>query len=329
MNTSTNCPSTETMETAQDRFSLDQEAAYRAWRDAKRASHPQRVDELLVDVADPRSLSPVEHAAILNCCLRANMAIYRSPVTVADKDIPRRLGQQLGLTRLDCNWLADEDGISQITATVSRGERSAFIPYTNRPIKWHTDGYYHPQARRIGAMILHCVSSASEGGVNALMDHEMAYIAVREANPEWVRALMAPDAMTIPARLDEEGVARAAQTGPVFMLDPATGALQMRYTARTRSVEWKPDALTREAAAFLEELLASDVPWLFRTRLEPGMGIVGNNVLHDRTGFVDAPGQSPRLLYRARYLDSISASGQAGAFRPAKRHEEEPACRIG
>lgn len=314
---------------AEDPFNLDQEAAYQVWRDAKRARHPKRVDELLVEVADPRSLSPLEHAAILNRCLQANMAIYRSPVTVADKDIPRRLGQQLGLERLDCNWLADEDGISRITATLSGGDRSPFIPYTNRPIKWHTDGYYHPQARRIGAMILHCVSSASEGGVNALMDHEMAYIAVREANPDWVRALMATDAMTIPARLDEEGVARAAQAGPVFLVDPESGALHMRYTARTRSVEWKPDALTRGAVAFLEELLASDVPWLFRTRLEPGMGIVGNNVLHDRSGFVDAPGQSPRLLYRARYLDRICVPGQAAAFGPARRHEEEPACRIG
>jgi len=37
------------------------------------------------------------------------------------------------------------------------------------------------------------------------------------------------------------------------------------------------------------------------------MGIVCNNVLHDRTGFVDHP-QWPRLLYRARYRDRIGAS---------------------
>ena len=34
------------------------------------------------------------------------------------------------------------------------------------------------------------------------------------------------------------------------------------------------------------------------------MGLVCNNVLHDRAGFVDDPKQ-PRLLYRARYLDRI------------------------
>ena len=141
------------------------------------------------------------------------------------------------------------------------------------------------------------------------MDHEMAYIAVREANLEWVRALMAPDAMTIPERLDEDGVARAEQAGPVFSVDEASGALHMRYTARTRSVQWKDDAPTRAAAAFLEQLLASDGPYVFRLRLEPGMGLVCNNVLHDRSGFVD-DADAPRLLYRARYLDRIHAPAQ-------------------
>jgi alpha-ketoglutarate-dependent taurine dioxygenase len=69
------------------------------------------------------------------------------------------------LFRLDGNWLADEDGISQIAvADSTAGDRTAFIPYTNRPIKWHTDGYYHPQSRQIRAMILHCVRAASSGG---------------------------------------------------------------------------------------------------------------------------------------------------------------------
>lgn len=312
-----------------DPFDLQQPLAYQHWRAAKLAAHPQRVEELIVDVGDPCQLSPIERSALLACCERANMVIYRGPATGEDKDIPRRLGQQLGLARLDCNWLADEDGISRITAAASTGERSAFIPYTNRPIRWHTDGYYHPQARRIQAMILHCVTRARDGGVNALMDHEMAYIAVRDANPEWTRALMASDAMTIPARLDEDGVARAEQSGPVFSVDPESGMLHMRYTARTRSVEWKSDALTRAAAAFLQELMGSAVPWLFRTRLDPGMGIVANNVLHDRSGFVDDP-QQPRLLYRARYLDRIHTSLQADVHLSRTRNNTEaPACHIG
>lgn len=292
-------------------FDLADDDAYRTWRDAKLARRPGRVEDLVVDVADPRRLTPTEHAALLERCARANMAVYRSPLTTADKDIPRRLGQQLGLHRLDANWLADEDGISPITVSGARhdapgtqGDRAAFIPYTDRAIKWHTDGYYHPTARRIEAMILHCVAPAHEGGINALMDHDMAYIALRDANPDWVRALMAPDAMTIPERCDDAGVARPAQSGPVFLPVLGGRALHMRYTARTRSIEWKTDAATRAAVAFLERLLAGDGPALLRTRLDAGMGLVCNNVLHDRSAFVDDP-QRPRLLYRARFLDRI------------------------
>jgi alpha-ketoglutarate-dependent taurine dioxygenase len=223
-----------------------------------------------------------------------------------DKAIPRSLAFQLGLSRLDGNWLADEDGISQIAVTAATGDRTVLIPYTNRPIKWHTDGYYQPQSRHIRAMLLHCVRPAKAGGETALMDHEMAYIALREANPDWVRALMAPEAMTIPERVDDDGVARAAQTGPVFSVDAQDGALHMRYTARTRSIQWKDDQCTREAAAFLAQLLDTGGPHVFRLRLEAGMGLVCNNVLHDRAGFLDDPGQ-PRLLYRARYLDRIKS----------------------
>jgi len=286
-------------------FDLDQPALYARWRAAKLASHPRRAEELIVDVADPRALTPTERQAMLALCARTNMAVYRSPVTVEDKALPRLLGQQLGLHRLDANWLADEDGISQIAVSADEegGPRADFIPYTNRPIKWHTDGYYHPQARRIEGMILHCVRNAGEGGVSGLVDHEMIYLALRDAKPEWVRALMTPDAMTIPARTDENGVARPAQSGPVFYLRP-DGGLQMRYTARTRSIEWKNDAVTREAVAFIEQLLAGNPPWLFRLLLQPGMGIVANNVPHERSSFTDDP-QQPRLLYRARYLDPV------------------------
>ncbi len=298
-------------------FDLDQHEAYERWRAAKLAAHPTRVDELVVDVVDPRRLTAHERAALLDRCARANMVVYRSPVTAEDKELPRLLGAQLGLQRLDANWLADEDGISSIAVAADEeegGPKGEFIPYTNKPIRWHTDGYYHPQARRIEGMILHCVRNAGEGGVSGLVDHERLYLALRDANPGWVRALMAPDAMTIPARTDDSGVARPAQSGPVFYLRP-DGGLQMRYTARTRSIEWKDEPATRAAVAAIEQLLADNPPWVFRLLLQPGMGIVANNVPHERSAFADDP-QRPRLLYRARYLDHVHDE------RVATPHEE-------
>jgi hypothetical protein len=284
-------------------FDPGAESAYAAWRAEKLRAYPAAVADLLVPVRDPRALTATERAALADRCRRANMAVYTSSVADADKELPRALARQFGLDRLDRNWLADDDGISSVTVTGEAG-RGDYIPYTNRPIRWHTDGYYNPPGRRIRAMVLHCVAPAASGGENALLDHEIAYLLLRDADPGFIAALMQPDAMTIPARSDDEGVARAAETGPVFSVDPDDGALHMRYTARTRSIEWKNDRAVRAAVAFLESLLANPSPYIFRVTLQPGMGLLCNNVLHDRAGFNDDPVR-PRLLYRARYYDRI------------------------
>jgi len=288
-------------------FDLDDEASYQRWRAVKLATRARHVEELVVDVADPAALSGAERTALLQRCACWNMAIYRGPRRAADKTLVHALGAQLGLRRLDANWLAEDDGISSITVSDTRDERGGFIPYTDRPIKWHTDGYYHPQRRCIRAMVLHCVRPARSGGANALLDHELAYIALRDASPRWLRALMASDAMTIPSRDDDTGLARAAQSGPVFSVDPHDGVLHMRYTSRTRSIDWKADVATHKAVAFLERFVNDDNPFVLRVRLDAGMGIVANNVLHERSGFTD-DAASPRLLYRARYLERVAPS---------------------
>ncbi|MCR4303228.1 MAG: TauD/TfdA family dioxygenase [Gallionella sp.] len=287
----------------QNPFGLNNTTAYLRWREAKLAAAPASVDELIVEVGDPRALTPNEHTALAERIRRCNMAIYASSLHEADTDIPRLTGGQFGLAHLDANWLAGEDGVSEIRV-FDDGTRHHYIPYTDRTIKWHTDGYYNPPERTIRAMVLHCVRSAASGGENRLMDHEMAYLLLRDDDPRHIRALSAMDAMTIPERVDETDGVRGAQSGPVFSLD-AAGHLHMRYTARTRSIVWKQDADTLAAVAALERLLASDVPHIFHARLEPGMGLLCNNVLHDRAKFSDTPGHT-RLLYRARYYDRIA-----------------------
>lgn len=291
-------------------FDLDRHDAYARWRDARLGVLPACAEDLIVEVRDPRQLSPAERAALAERLRVANMAIYASAQHDADKEIPRRLGTAFGLQRLDCNWLADEEGISSVTVAAG-GTRGDFIPYTDKPIRWHTDGYYNEPERRVWSLLLHCVRPAAEGGENALFDHELAYLLMREAEPAYVRALMAPDAMTIPPRTDASGEVRAAVSGPVFHVDPASGRLHMRYTARTRSIAWKDDSTTRAAVAWLEALLAQDQPGLYRLRLQAGMGLICANVLHDRAGFNDDP-QAPRLLYRARYHDPLRLADPAG-----------------
>jgi len=114
---------------------------------------------------------------------------------------------------------------------------------------------------------------------------------------------MQPDAMTIPARMDEDNIARAEQSGPVFAVDPEQGFLVMRYTARTRSIVWKADALTQAAVRTLADILAGS-EYILTVRLQPGMGLVCNNVLHTRSAFSDSP-EHRRLLYRGRYYDRL------------------------
>jgi alpha-ketoglutarate-dependent taurine dioxygenase len=285
-------------------FSLDQPQAYLRWREYKLARYPRRVEDLMVEVRDPRKLSDSEAEEIRRVCGMANMAVYASPLAgVADKDIARRLGSRLGLARLHVNPLADEDGISSLEVTPEKSARG-YIPYTNRRLLWHTDGYYNAPQQRIRAFILHCVRPAAAGGENRLLDPEIAYILLRDADPRYVAALSASDAMTIPANEEDAAAARPAQTGPVFSAD--AGALHMRYTARTRSIEWRADEATRAAVQFLKEILDSDSRYVFTLRLAGGQGIVCNNVLHDRSAFTDdpAPGLN-RRVYRARYTDRV------------------------
>jgi hypothetical protein len=288
-------------------YNIHNESAYQRWREQKLALAPASVADLIVEVKDPRNLTSAEHAALLQRCQRANMVIYAAQFHSAEKDIARKVGAQFGLESLDANWLADEDGISEIKVVNTNDQtRLAYIPYTNRPIKWHTDGYYNAPERRIRGMQLHCVHSAAVGGENRLMDHEMVYLKIRDENPAFIVALSAPDVMTIPARTDEDGVARAEQSGPVFSVDEHD-KLHMRYTARTRSIEWKQDDISRAAVACLVQVLASDSPYIYSARLESGMGLLCNNVLHDRAAFENNPA-SPRLLYRARYYERIAGS---------------------
>lgn len=284
-------------------FDLNNEASYQAWRENKLEGYPDKVEDLIVEVDNPAALTAEEFDAIQSLVVKTNMAVYAgSTGTDPDKSIAAKLGEKFGLTQLDDNMGAD-DGVTSLK--VVDGEwRSGYIPYTDKLIHWHTDGYYNELDHQINALFLHCVSPAKQGGENALLDHEVAYIHLRDTNPNFIEALMADDVMTIPANIVDGKEIRPVSVGPVFSI-MKDGNLHMRYTARTRSIEWKDDALTRSAVKCLEEFLGSDSPYIYRATLQSGQGLISNNVLHDRSGFDDT-GESKRLLYRLRYYQRIA-----------------------
>ncbi|HFD81525.1 MAG TPA: taurine catabolism dioxygenase TauD [Gammaproteobacteria bacterium] len=278
------------------------EAAYGEWREARLARQPRSLDELYVEIEEPARLTEAERAALRRALARSNFVLYRWRGAPADDRVRlRQLGRQLGLERLDSNLCADGDGITSLRVA-QEPRQGEYIPYTSRPLNWHTDGYYNSPAQQIRGVILHCVRPAASGGENRLMDHEIAYILLRDENPDHVRALMEPDAMTIPPNVVDGVEIRPQQSGPVFSVD-AAGRLHMRYSARARNIVWKDDAPTRAAARCLLNLFQPDSPYIFRHRLEAGEGIISNNVLHCREAFEDPEGAQGRLLYRARYFD--------------------------
>ncbi|MDH3526750.1 MAG: TauD/TfdA family dioxygenase [Gammaproteobacteria bacterium] len=287
-------------------FDLASRSTYEGWREWKLGVYPETVEQLIVPINHPHALDRSEKKALLERCKRANMALYQLATgSEPGKQLVRALGRQFGLERLDNNLRADEDSITALRVVPEAG-KTHYIPYTNRPLNWHTDGYYNSPDEQVRAIVMHCVADAVAGGDNSYLDHEIAYLLMRDENPDYIRALMQPDAMTIPANVEDGAELRPVQSGPVFSVQPLTGTLHMRYTARTRSIVWKDDRNTRLAAGFLAELLASDSAYIFRHHMQAGQGVICNNVLHRREAFTDAPepGQQ-RLLYRARYHDRI------------------------
>lgn len=283
-------------------FDLDNDKAYQAWRENKLENYPENVEDLIVEVVNPASLMRSEYDAMHNLVSKTNMAIYSSDIgDDPDKGIPIKIGEQFGLTKLDDNMGAD-DGVTSLKV-VSGQWRGSYIPYTDKPIHWHTDGYYNSPNHQIRALFLHCVSPAGNGGENALMDHEIAYIHLRDTNPEYIQAFMEEDAMTIPPNIVDGKVIRSERIGPVFSVLP-DGNLHMRYTARSRSIQWRKDTVTQAAVKSLSEYLDSESPYIYRATLQPGQGLISNNVLHNRSGFKDDD-RSKRLLYRLRYYQRI------------------------
>ena len=270
-------------------FDLDDADSYGPWRADKLDNYPRRAEDIMVSMDD--------REAILRLCARANMAIYVSHGDFT-KQTALAFCRGLGLMRLESPPGEGEDGVSEIRVI----EEDRYIPYTNRPLSWHSDGYYNDRDHQVRGVLLHCLRDARRGGETALLDPEIAYIRLRDDDPAMIEALMRPDVLTIP---ENQEINRPAVTGPVFSV--IGGRLHMRYTARKRNAIWRDDAITAKARDFLSALLNGGDPLTIRHRLAAGQGLISHNVLHDRPGFEDhdAPNRR-RLLYPARFLDRVA-----------------------
>lgn len=279
---------------------------YREWRAAKLDRYPNLAEELVVEIGGLTDLAAGEKAAILASCARANMAIYSCRDRKADRAAICAFASGFGLTRFDHHLCANDDGVSEVTVAAG-GKRTGYVPYSDRSLSWHTDGYYNDESNRVRSVVLHCVQDAATGGRNAVLDPEIAYIRLRDENSEFIGAFEHPECMSIPANIGVEGEIRPSVCGPVFSVDRSSGALHMRYSARKKNIRWRDDRMTTAARQFLSEFLADEDGPVLHYNLGPGQGLISNNVLHNRTAFEDTSDHR-RLLYRARFFDRIHSS---------------------
>ena len=287
----------------------DFESDYSTWRESKLSTGFSSENLVQIPIQNPSALSKLELEQLHAHCRQNNFAIYQlEQPFLADKSSIRAFSEQISMAELDQNLCADNNSITSLQV-MNLGRAKGYIPYTTKALNWHTDGYYNELQQHIRSFLLHCIQNAPSGGENMLVNHELIYIALMDENPDLVTALMQPDVMTIPANIEKGKEIRPPQSGPVFYRDAQTNALQMRYTSRSRSIEWKQNSLIQRAVSRIEELLA-DNTFVIRYLLKPGEGLICNNILHGRSAFTNGNiPEKQRVMYRVRSYNRLF-SGQ-------------------
>jgi alpha-ketoglutarate-dependent taurine dioxygenase len=292
-------------------YLLENEGKYQAWR-ARKLQYRQELSATTVFELDQQGRVP---SSMLQA-LRKQVAAYNFVIFQSISELRKveflALNRQFGLVQLDANLGADEDRVTSLQVVDDEDDRAQYIPYTNRAMNWHTDGYYNPHERHIDAFALYCVNQAARGGGNYLFDHEMMYMLIRDQSPDALAALMCDDMLRIPANVQNNRVIRAEESGPVFSLQANNCALNMRYTSRPQNIVWKADKRSTAALNLVREILMDDSA-MIEVRLQQRQGIVCNNILHGRQAFHDTAGQPARLIYRARYRNAIDLDKGLGA----------------
>ncbi len=286
-------------------FLLENEKIYQDWREKKLKDYPADIEQYIVEIDNLASPTPAELKKITDIILKTNLVIYRTKNAPDESDAGktvRILTEQAGLFRCETHRSEEQDGLVRLEVS-DDSTKQGFIPYSNKALNWHTDGYYNLQTKRIKAFSMHCVRPASDGGINSFFDHELAYIKMRDENQDFVKAFRHRRAMSIPPFINANGEARQECPGAVYNIDRFYGSLHMRFTARKHNVNWRDNQGTKDAYDFLMDMLENDTS-VITHKLGAGEGVLCNNVLHNRTAFEDSSDRK-RLLLRGRYLERI------------------------
>ncbi len=283
---------------------LDNSDNYKCWRDKKLANVVDDINLCMVEIANPFALTIAEKTAIQRLCEYNNFALF---AIKAQKDYEQaiiQINHQMGLVDYDQHLYAQNNGLAYVTKSNKIGQLG-FITYTNKALGWHTDGYYNAIENRVRAFSLFCIAPSVTGGVNQWIDPQMVYLLLREENQDVVEVLSHPQAMSIPEHKVNGKVRRAKSVGPIFFIDEIDNTLCMRYTQRKKNIEFLNSTELQQALALLDDLLKTKTPYHFEHLMNANQGLICNNVLHNRSMFVDHPSK-PRLLLRGRYTNRVT-----------------------
>jgi hypothetical protein len=282
---------------------LDNSDEYQYWRDEKLANTTTELADCIVEIQNPSKLTSAEKNKVKNLCQHSNFALFQIDPTEQYENSVIDINAQFGLKDFDTHLFVKTGGLAHITQS-DKKDQGEFIPYTDKNLGWHTDGYYNAIEQRIRAFSLFCVRPALKGGTSEWVDPQMIYLLLREDNPDVVKALIHPEAMSIPEHRVDGEVRRATSVGPVFFIDEKTQALYMRYTQRKKNIEFLDSLEIKQAVAYLDTLLNTTTDYHFKHLMQTGQGLLCNNVLHRRNAFTDDK-DNPRLLLRGRYFNRI------------------------
>lgn len=281
-----------------ERFNLDTGEDYKKWREEKLASYPRNVGDLVVELGDMTSLTKGEKGKILELVELANMCVYTAGSADLSMDSLLALGKQLGVSDTDkARRHANSDELT------NSGILNRAIPFTTRAVRWHTDATYYGSDKTIQALFLLCKRPAVEGGSNKVLDHEILYILLRDKNPDALRVLMSKNCFKY--RNPTTGEIAENLGGKVFWTNVG-GNLCHRFSFRKTDMAWSEEDDVTAARAVLESLIQEESEYVIEGRLESGLGLISNNVLHTREKLVDSDNpEQTRLLFRARFYDRV------------------------
>ena len=268
-------------------------AEFLRWAEEKEKNIPHNVNEILVNIHDINNVKISEISKIKETINRYNSCIYSSKVALKINTNLLKFVESVGMRTYDRNNIESNE-ISTITPL--QNNKINYIPYTDKSLNWHTDGYY--DRKSIFSWLLHCVNPATQGGENYLLDHELALREYVLRNDD-VNNLMAEDALTIP---ESKNTSRSEISTYIFSFKNQYKKLHMRFSMRKDNIGTSLKA--NSAMTKLREIIENDcAKYSLTYKLQKNEGIITNNILHGREAFKDD--KVKRKLLRIRSYERL------------------------